>query len=230
MKIEEIKSVFLVGDEDGAKDKWEEVIICHLEDMRLSCTCALFETTGILCRHILCIMHHKQLKSIPSIYIMPRWNIEARHTNVGIVNNQNDKKQHEIIRSWALRAKFNRALDLVSDSESYLSMLENMLQDFIVGAEKELGPKDIHVEGIQVGSNVDLDCHASIVLRDGEEINVRAPDGPTKAKGRPKNASRMKSGIEASQGKKIIKQRKCGNCQQSGHYKTACPYRSNNSM
>ena len=37
-----------------------------------------------------------------------------------------------------------------------------------------------------------------VVLRDGEELTIRDPVGPISTKGRPKAASRLKSGFEDS--------------------------------
>ena len=51
-----------------------------------------------------------------------------------------------------------------------------------------------------------------VVLRDGEELTIRDPIGPVPTKGRPRGASRFKSGFEDSLSQKEVKHRKCGNC------------------
>ncbi|KAL7598596.1 hypothetical protein Lser_V15G25873 [Lactuca serriola] len=51
------------------------------------------------------------------------------------------------------------------------------------------------------------------------QFSVRDPSGPTKTKGRPKNASRIKSSLE------VPKKRTCSYCQGLGHYASSCSKR-----
>ncbi|KAH7650627.1 FHY3/FAR1 family protein [Dioscorea alata] len=50
----------------------------------IRCTCRLFEFRGIICRHICKVLIEKNVKEIPSQYILPRWrkDIKRRHTYV----------------------------------------------------------------------------------------------------------------------------------------------------
>ena len=56
-----------------------------------------------------------------------------------------------------------------------------------------------------------------VVLRDGQEITICDPLGLVATKGKPRNASRMKSEFED------LLSQKYENCQQLGHYRTGCP-------
>ncbi|XP_020265104.1 uncharacterized protein LOC109840762 [Asparagus officinalis] len=136
-------------------------------------------------------------------------------------SNEGSMEQCNIIRLWAIRARFNATLEMASCSANVISMVERMLQDITVSVEKEVKLNDVHIANSQIESQIS--SNANVVLRDGEEILIRDPSGPVKTKGRPRGASRYKSGIEESQSKKDVKHRKCGNCQQLGHYKTGCP-------
>ncbi|XP_020245169.1 protein FAR1-RELATED SEQUENCE 5-like [Asparagus officinalis] len=167
------------------------------------------------------------LTAVPDNYILQRWKIDARHKNIRFFNdmdvrsNEGSMEQCDIIRLWAIRARFNATLEMASCSANAISMVERMLQDITISVEKEVKLNEIHIANSQIGSQIS--SNANVVLRDGEEILIRDPSGPVKTKGRPRGASRYKSGIEESQSKKDIKHRKCGNCQQLGHYKTGCP-------
>jgi len=129
-------------------------------------------------------------------------------------------QQCGIIRLWATRAKFNDALELVSKSEPLMSKLHNMLDNLILEAKEEVMPKEICARDSDIESQVE--SSAPVVLRDGEEIFVRDPNGPVKTKGRPRCPTRLQSGFEASQRNKEIKHRKCGKCGRLGHYRTNC--------
>jgi hypothetical protein len=220
MQVDGSKKVYQIcqnGVEKGKVDvvSYDPDITCPF-----SCTCAMIVTHGYLYRHIIHVMTQNQIRSIPQSYVVFRWTLDARSRNNGYSNvmnmRNNSNIQCGIIRLWALRAKFNDTLELVSESDSYMAKLESVLENLHLEAEKEIKPNEVHIQdsciGSQVGSN------APVILRDGEEIFVRDPDGPAKTKGRPKLPSRLLRPSE-----QVKKKRKCGNCQQLGHYKTSCP-------
>ena len=49
------------------------VVNFDVETKEVSCECHLFEFKGILCRHALTIFNKKDVASVPSKYILPRW-------------------------------------------------------------------------------------------------------------------------------------------------------------
>lgn len=157
---EGLKTVHLVGYFREEKVKWEEVICDQSGDLRVKCTCAMFETDGIFCRHILHILHYNQLRSIPDNYILHRWRIEARRRNIGPANvmnfwkMDNNTEQCKTLKKWALRAKFNEVLEMISGSDVLLSKLDNMLEEFIVEAEKDVRLKMLHSGSSGTGSQV----------------------------------------------------------------------------
>ena len=52
-----------------------------------------------------------------------------------------------------------------------------------------------------------------MVVKDGEELTIHGPLGPVATKGKPKSASRIKSGFEISLSQKKVKYHKCKNFQ-----------------
>ena len=62
-------SQILVGEFSEPKDTWEKVSYENFDELDVSCSCSLFETKGILCRHILCILWRNHVTHIPESYI-----------------------------------------------------------------------------------------------------------------------------------------------------------------
>ncbi|XP_020245303.1 protein FAR1-RELATED SEQUENCE 5-like [Asparagus officinalis] len=133
------------------RSKGELVTYDQSSKIQFICTCALFETNGVVCRHILSLMMASQISSLPDHYILHRWTIHARHHNIGVGNivfGRNITSCEEkinLLKSWALRAKFNNALELAFDSEERMQKLDNVLTKFIEAFEEEVREtEDIH--------------------------------------------------------------------------------------
>ncbi|XP_020272212.1 protein FAR1-RELATED SEQUENCE 5-like [Asparagus officinalis] len=69
-----------------------------------------------------------------------------------------------------------------------------------------------------------------ISIEEATQITIRDPDKPVATKGRPAQATRIKSGVEIAQEKSIKKQRFCGFCKGKGHYITSCPLAKNKNV
>ncbi|KAH9623209.1 hypothetical protein KSS87_002421, partial [Heliosperma pusillum] len=57
-------------------------VILSISDLRASCSCLMFEYSGILCRHILTVFTVTNVLTLPSYYILNRWTKNAK--SVGI--------------------------------------------------------------------------------------------------------------------------------------------------
>ena len=125
-------------------------------------------------------------------------------------------------RLWTLDSKFNAILEMVADSDIHLSKLDIVLERFADEISNEYIVRSVNYQSSQFKTNIGS-SGSVVVLRDGEELTIRDPTGPVPTKGRPKCASRLKSGFEDSLSQKEVKHRKCENCQQLGHYRTGCP-------
>ncbi|XP_077228346.1 protein FAR1-RELATED SEQUENCE 1-like [Tasmannia lanceolata] len=158
------------------EEEWKsyKVIYDVSEGVNATCECAMFETAGILCRHILRIMDMRRLGSIPERYLLNRWTIGARYQ----------------VNSFASTC--------IGDS------------DEVAECEQAKKDKDSVLEsnGSQVQSNYPL------------KIRIHDPQ-VVRTKGRPKNATRFKSLVEASQSQPK-QQRTCKKCGEKGHYATTC--------
>ncbi|KAK1397127.1 hypothetical protein POM88_006990 [Heracleum sosnowskyi] len=63
--------------------RFNDKVVSHVvnvtSDCNFECSCAKFETAGLLCKHILSLMKQKyDFTSIPEKYILPRWTLNAR--------------------------------------------------------------------------------------------------------------------------------------------------------
>jgi hypothetical protein len=51
----------------------ERVVQMNKSNMFGTCSCKLYESYGIVCRHIIQVLRGEKKNEIPSIYIMKRW-------------------------------------------------------------------------------------------------------------------------------------------------------------
>ncbi|XP_057446726.1 protein FAR-RED IMPAIRED RESPONSE 1-like [Lotus japonicus] len=87
-RLEGLKSIFSVVENKKVCDKIEDVVFSvsfNEEDFELHCSCCLFEFTGILCRHVLCVLKLMgKTESVIPYYVLSHWrkDIKRRHTLV----------------------------------------------------------------------------------------------------------------------------------------------------
>ncbi|KAK2969093.1 hypothetical protein RJ640_013780, partial [Escallonia rubra] len=208
------------------KEKWRTSHYYSSESVKATCSCAKFETAGILCKHIIYILKKKKIIDLPEYYILPRWTIHARY-KVGDVGDRMDEigrhsteKGVSLLTLWSVRAKFSKVIDNGRNCPSEIREIDAWLSSFLEkqaarnNVEKLVGDKMVS----EVGSSIRVSQLESI-----HQISIRDPAAPIKTKGRPKVASRLKSSIELA--KKEKKQRTCAYCHGKGHYRTGCAKR-----
>ncbi|XP_052627548.1 protein FAR1-RELATED SEQUENCE 5-like [Lactuca sativa] len=206
---------YRVGQLNVDKKYWRIVSFCLLKKMHVTCSCAKYETCGILCKHILYVMKKRHVDTLPSHYILPRWTLNARYKvgkrSIGLeeMNNKNGVSAYTL---WCVRSNFNKVIEQAKDSPSEIENVNNILIKLL--QEQEIRKKPIPVENVSQGSCVRISQFDMT-----PQISVRDPVGPTNAKGRPKIASRIKSSVEGP------KKRTCSYCQGLGHYATSCSKR-----
>ncbi|KAJ6825855.1 protein FAR1-RELATED SEQUENCE 5-like [Iris pallida] len=57
-------------------------------EKRISCSCCKFETTGILCKHILRVFLTVDVRALPDYYILRRWTKEAKGALIGCMQTE----------------------------------------------------------------------------------------------------------------------------------------------
>jgi len=68
LKHDGLGAKYLVGEFSESKDTWEKVSYENSGELNVSCNCTLFETEGILYRHILCILWCNHITHISESY------------------------------------------------------------------------------------------------------------------------------------------------------------------
>ncbi|KAK1418100.1 hypothetical protein QVD17_27239 [Tagetes erecta] len=76
--LEEIR--YKVGQLDIDKMYWRTVTFRLTEKIDVTCSCAKFETYGVLCKHILYVLKKRHVETLPDHYILPRWTLDTRRT------------------------------------------------------------------------------------------------------------------------------------------------------
>ncbi|KAI3514158.1 hypothetical protein L1887_12477 [Cichorium endivia] len=211
---EEIK--YRVGQVNIDKSYWRVVTFHFLDKLNVTCSCAKYETYGILCKHALYVMKKRHVENLPDHYILPRWTLGARYKvdNDSIrLEENNSENGVSALTLWCIRSNCNKAIEQASDSPSEIEKLNNFVIKFL--EDQMIRRKSKSFE------NASQDPREGISqVNMTPQFSVRDPLAPTNTKGRPRNASRIKSSLE-----NIKKKRTCSYCQRPGHYTTGCPKR-----
>ncbi|XP_077249070.1 protein FAR1-RELATED SEQUENCE 7-like [Tasmannia lanceolata] len=200
--------------EDYEMSNGHMVVYNDSEGVSATCYFAMFETSGILCRHILAVFDQKQLTSIPERYILWRWTIDARYQLLGgVPTSQVGTKGATPFRRWSVMPK-RRIVDEELDNDDFiLKKLDEFYSGLVVEIEQRKKERQVHVpiftsqvQSISLPTQV-----PGICIRDPEIV---------KTKGRPREASRLKSSLELSQSN--MGKRKFGGCGELGHNLRIC--------
>nr|KAJ0225756.1 hypothetical protein LSAT_V11C100006250 [Lactuca sativa] len=209
------KIKYRVGQLDIDKKYWRIVTFYLSNKIHVTCSCAKYETCGILCKHILYVMKKRHVDTLPSHYILPRWTLNARYKvgkrSIGLeeMNNGNGVSAYTL---WCVRSNFNKVIEQAKESPSEIENVNNVLIKLL--QDQAIRKKTLPVENVSQGSCVRISQVDML-----PQLFVRDPLAPTNTKGRPKIASRIKSSLE------VPKKRTCSYCQGLGHYATSCSKR-----
>ncbi|KAJ1378335.1 Zinc finger, PMZ-type [Sesbania bispinosa] len=216
-KEEDGKEVLHVIDNSQANGKIREVVY-NPSDHNANCSCNMFQSLGIPCRHILCVLKDKGLNEIPSNYIVNRWtklaNIKPIFDISNVVLESSSKPENEsklISDAWD---NFLRCMDKVGQSKEKLLVVINGTIDI----EKQL----IEFEGDTQQSKTD-DLQAFIGSNIPKEVDILPPQF-SKTKG---SGKRIKGGKDKAIQQQQKRTRLCKACSQhTFHDSRNCPLKS----
>ncbi|XP_023769938.2 protein FAR1-RELATED SEQUENCE 5 [Lactuca sativa] len=209
------ESTYKVGQLDVDKKYWRIVTFRSLNQVSVTCSCSMYETNGILCKHSLYVMKKKNVQELPSHYILPRWTLGARYKlgsvsiGLGEINNENGVSAYTL---FCVRLNFTKLIEQSRNSPSEIQKLNSMLINLLddqANRKKSVSSENASQSFCMGVSQVDM----------MSQLSVCDPLGPTTTKGRPKLTIRIKSSLEAP------KKRTCSYCQGFGHYATSCSKR-----
>ncbi|KAK2992643.1 hypothetical protein RJ640_023953 [Escallonia rubra] len=156
-------------------------------------------------------MRKKKLLTLPEFYILPRWstNVRFRASNLGLSAIETDFSKSAIIPLilWSIRKKVNKVIEDGMDFPSEVRQLNECLDSFL--AEQAIRKNANQLLNDERLSQLNSDACISQVEH-MHQISIRDPAAPVKTKGRPKIATRLKSGLELA--KEAKKQRTYSNC------------------
>ncbi|KAJ1687929.1 hypothetical protein LUZ63_019319 [Rhynchospora breviuscula] len=192
------------------KSEKKYVVHINLDSLEGCCECHLFEFKGILCRHILGILHKRDVEEIPAHFILPRWTKEVIY-DMDISLPSNGGELPLVLRNMV----FYR---MVNHLSTYLNASAETYQ-FIVDSVEETYKKVVAIEGpISVKR---LEEPRQQELTDPSPLQDPAV---SRTKGRKKDSAkvsqkgRIMSGVEAS----MKRRRKCSICKQVDHDARTC--------
>ncbi|XP_061355857.1 protein FAR1-RELATED SEQUENCE 5-like [Gastrolobium bilobum] len=199
---------YRVGSPEVDKEWWEIVEYHLTESFTAHCSCAKFETMGILCKHILYIMKKKQIMTLPEKYILSRWTMNASYKAENLVSIHDETNTNEIsaLSLWSIQLKCTMAISEARDSIFEIIRFDAMVAEFLqqqLEIKRKRGEDELNAQTIPQALLID---------------DVRDPTQPIKTKGRPRIASRIKSSMELS----TKQQKTCSYCQGKGHNKSGC--------
>ncbi|KAJ4818510.1 Protein FAR1-RELATED SEQUENCE 5 [Rhynchospora pubera] len=192
------------------KPETKYVVHINLVSLEGWCQCHLFEFKGILCRHILGILHKRDVEEIPAHFILPRWTKEVIYDmNISLPSKGDELPL--ILRNMVF-------FRMVNHLSTYLGASEETYH-LIVDSVEDIYKKVVAIEG-PIGLNeVEEPRH--------EEQTDHAPlqdPAISRRKGRKKDSvklsrkGRIISGVEAS----MKRRRKCSICKEFGHDARTC--------
>ena len=227
-----------VGEQNGKKVTWKEA------DGVASCPCQKFESSGIICRHIITLLRFKRMVSVPPRHLLQRWTRYAKQqfrqpTNVSSMA----ATQSFLVRSYALSKHWSQLrLQALSNPAAY-----DILKKYLDTATAEIAKlpnidinenarNEVPSEGNAIGVASDnfqflanegpvavgpLEaCSTGVIPSQTSQVMgvITAPT-PTHHKGR--SSARMKSHLEEP----VRGSRLCRGCNKHvvGHDKRTCP-------
>lgn len=121
-KVEDAVTTFKVTDILKRKDGNTRIRVAYSvryneAEFDICCSCHLFESKGIVCRHITKILIDKDVKEIPPRYILTRWRKGIKHQHYYVTSCYEDQDASErCLRFDALCSSFSEAAEIAAGS------------------------------------------------------------------------------------------------------------------
>jgi hypothetical protein len=207
-------STYKVVESDVVNRNIKDVEYCvsyNEEEVEVKCSCALFETRGILCRHVISVLTSKKVSELPQRYFLARWrkDIKRTYTSVnssydGFGDDPNDERYNRLCK------KLNKLALIASSSvEKYKRVDENA--DMLMVELSEKMPEPIRRSQHISAGIASSSCNQFLQSNDGSAVQSNIVLSPVKVKrlGRPKT-TRMVSTLEKEVNRS---QQKKGGCE-----------------
>ncbi|XP_058114875.1 protein FAR1-RELATED SEQUENCE 5-like [Magnolia sinica] len=203
---------------------WHEIrphtVTFNVSETRATCTCLMFESEGILCRHALKVFLTSGVLELPSYYILERWTRNARIRDVydqqEVIMPADLKKSVTLRYNDLCRRAIKCAEDGATSVEVYdmaVSAIERCLKE--ITEAKKIEARNAQLSALLTGSiQEDHMEEASQVGHPSNQINLHDPPGMVTKIG-PSNQMFDRQ-------RKVIKT--CSVCRGNDHDKRKCPH------
>ncbi|GJR75310.1 FAR1-related sequence 5-like protein [Tanacetum coccineum] len=192
--------IYRVGQVNIEKNHWRVVTFRLSNKVDITCSCAKFETHGMLCKHALYVLKKRHVETLPDHYILPRWTLNVRHkVGNGFIGLEDvhDKDEVSALALWNVHVNCSKAVEQAKDSLSEIKKFNTLVVKFL----EEQGIRKKSKEN----ANAPQDPRAGSSQVDMiPQITIRDPQVPVTTKGRPKEATRIKSSLEAPKKEDVL--------------------------
>ncbi|OWM78518.1 protein FAR1-RELATED SEQUENCE 7-like isoform X1 [Punica granatum] len=113
----------------GATEIEKHIVTFNASDLEASCGCQMFESEGVLCRHVLRLFQMLDVREIPSRYILHRWTRNAEYGGIArdIESGISSQEQLKAMMKWSLQEMASRFVESgISSYENYKLAYEIM--------------------------------------------------------------------------------------------------------
>ncbi|KMZ70647.1 hypothetical protein ZOSMA_197G00200 [Zostera marina] len=179
------------------------------EGVYAKCTCRLFESFGIPCRHLICYLTLNTISILPETLVCNRWRALQRQRTT------TSSHTTELKDTRNLRPLFNHLVSLAGESEAKIIYARKILED---GIESTTDNKTGSVIAKDYGSITRF--HYS----NTQSIDIGNPEvARTKGCGHRGRPSKYSERFISKRMNNVPKQRSCSICGIKGHDKRSCP-------
>uniref|UniRef100_A0A7N0UW14 SWIM-type domain-containing protein n=1 Tax=Kalanchoe fedtschenkoi TaxID=63787 RepID=A0A7N0UW14_KALFE len=209
----------------GSKQERENVEY-DSESSCVNCSCAKFETDGVLCKHILYILKKKGFQSLPKKYVLRRWTMDVRFRMGKSAFNIQGASEIPIDaditegEKWATRSICNQIIKNAQYCPSSFKEFMNSARNCLSRLYDKMEANEVREKNDDLRLRVSTYEVPEVELQ-SHQLTILDPSSHKANKGRPPRPTRIKSGIEINT--KIKKKSKCSECKEKGHNKTTCP-------
>ncbi|KAL6142132.1 hypothetical protein ACLB2K_060415 [Fragaria x ananassa] len=183
--------------------KWNVVYQPDKLNPTFACSCKLFESDGIPCCHIFCVMKAENVTKFPPSLVKKRWTKEGSVTEKS--ESTVDGKSVQMARYGELMSMCGQICHIASNSEEGYDGVKDVLSRLTIESRTLPQPTDTDPKDLEHGIDSSTGLHRNV---------IRDPV-PCKSKGTKRNNG-------SGQQNKKKKKRRCGDCRQYGHNKRSC--------
>ncbi|XP_043708615.1 protein FAR1-RELATED SEQUENCE 5-like isoform X2 [Telopea speciosissima] len=128
------------------EDHKSYIVRLNVLEMKVACSCQMFEFSGLLCRHILTVFRVTNVLTLPSHYILKRW---TRNAKSGVILEQ-------------------RASDLLNSRESVTVRYNNLRQEALKYVDE--GVKTIDIYNVAMGALQEAARKVALAKKNGGRL------------------------------------------------------------